>query len=74
MKNLVLMTAVCLQFTLFQVKQHWLGPNYTRNGTGGNDVTRTNVPDIRVAYRHETMVEELNNIFKSMEHKLPGAN
>ena len=68
------MTAVCLQFTLFQVKQHWLGPNYTRNGTGGNDVTRTNVPDIRVAYRHETMVEELNNIFKSMEHKLPGAN
>ena len=74
MKNLVLMTAVCLQFTLFQVKQHWLGPNYTRNGTGGNDVTRTNVPDIRVAYRHETMVEELNNIFKSMEHKIPGAN
>ena len=65
----------CL-FTIhfLQVKQHWLGPNYTRNGTGGNDVTRTNVPDIRVAYRHETMVEELNNIFKSMEHKLPGAN
>ena len=73
-KSWFLTTTVCLQFTFFQVKQHWLGPNYTRNGTGGNDVTRTNVPDIRVAYRHETMLEELNNIFKSMEHKLPGAN
>ena len=34
------------------VKQHWLGPNYTREGVAGNDMTRTNVPDIRVAYRY----------------------
>ena len=34
-----------------QVKQHWLGPNYKREGVAGNDMTRTNVPDIRVAYR-----------------------
>ena len=34
-----------------QIKQYWLGPNYTRDGMAGNDVTRTNVPDIRVAYR-----------------------
>ena len=34
-----------------QIKQYWLGPNYTRDGVAGNDVTRTNVPDIRVAYR-----------------------
>jgi len=47
-----------------QVKQHWLGPNYTREGVAGNDMTRTNVPDIRVAYRHETLTEELSNIFK----------
>eukprot|EP00092_Neocalanus_flemingeri_P075416 GFUD01093427.1.p1 GENE.GFUD01093427.1~~GFUD01093427.1.p1 ORF type:complete len:789 (-),score=232.98 GFUD01093427.1:236-2602(-) len=47
-----------------QVKQHWLGPNYTREGVEGNDMTRTNVPDIRVAYRHETLTEELSNIFK----------
>lgn len=49
------------------MKQHWLGPNYIRSGINGNDVTRTNVPDIRVAYRHETMVEELNNIFRGVE-------
>ena len=37
-----------------QIKQYWLGPNYMREGVAGNDVTRTNVPDIRVAYRSET--------------------
>ena len=31
--------------------QHWLGPNYTAEGVASNDITRTNVPDIRVAYR-----------------------
>lgn len=47
-----------------KVKQHWLGPNYTREGVPGNDITRTNVPDIRVAFRYETLLDELSNIFK----------
>lgn len=46
-----------------QMKHHWLGPNYTREGVAGNDITRTNVPDIRVAYRYETLLDELSNIF-----------
>lgn len=46
------------------VKQHWLGPNYTREGVAGNDISRTNVPDIRVAFRYETLLDELSNIFK----------
>jgi AMP deaminase len=45
------------------VKQHWLGPNYTREGIPGNDITRTNVPNIRVRYRHEALLDELTNIF-----------
>lgn len=49
------------------MKQHWLGPNCTRDGVAGNDVTRTNVPDIRIAYRYETLTEELTNIFRSLE-------
>ncbi len=49
------------------MKQHWLGPNFTREGVAGNDVKRTNVPDIRVAYRYETINDELSNIFKSIE-------
>lgn len=55
----------------FQVKQHWLGPNYTREGVAGNDIYRTNVPDIRVAYRHETLVSELTSIFKTYSHLGP---
>lgn len=51
----------------FQVKQYWLGPNYTKDGVAGNDISRTNVPDIRVCYRYETLVEELANIFKVVE-------
>lgn len=53
---------------LFQMKQHWLGPNYTREGVAGNDITRTNVPDIRVAFRYETLLDELSNIFRVNDH------
>lgn len=50
------------------MKHHWLGPNYTREGVAGNDISRTNVPDIRVGFRYETLVDELTNIFnKYME-------
>ncbi|XP_026468653.1 AMP deaminase 2-like isoform X3 [Ctenocephalides felis] len=47
-----------------KMKQYWLGPNYTQEGVAGNDITRTNVPDIRVAFRYETLLDELSNIFK----------
>uniref|UniRef100_A0A669DQ80 AMP deaminase 2 n=1 Tax=Oreochromis niloticus TaxID=8128 RepID=A0A669DQ80_ORENI len=45
-----------------KAKRYWLGPNYIKEGQEGNDIRRTNVPDIRVAYRYETMCEELNLI------------
>jgi AMP deaminase len=43
-----------------RLKQYWLGPNYTELGVKGNDIRRTNVPDIRIAYRHETLLHELD--------------
>lgn len=46
------------------VKQHWLGPNYQHEGVAGNDISRSNVPDIRIAYRYETLLDELTNIFE----------
>lgn len=46
------------------MKQHWLGPKYQREGPEGNDITRTNLPDLRLAYRHETLLDELDNLFK----------
>ncbi|KAG7388510.1 hypothetical protein PHYPSEUDO_012296 [Phytophthora pseudosyringae] len=40
-------------------KEHYLGPQYTLPGSRGNDIRMTNVPDIRVDYRHETLQGEL---------------
>ena len=41
------------------VKQRWLGPDYNLPGLAGNNVAKTNVPDIREAFRHETLLQEL---------------
>ncbi|KAK7135820.1 hypothetical protein R3I94_014480 [Phoxinus phoxinus] len=49
-----------------QVKSYWLGPHYLKEGQEGNDIRRTNVPDIRVAYRFETLCEELNLITQAV--------
>lgn len=49
-----------------QVKSYWLGPNYYKEGPEGNDIRRTNVPDIRLGYRNETMCEELNLITQAV--------
>ncbi|XP_067135225.1 AMP deaminase 2 isoform X2 [Centruroides vittatus] len=48
-----------------KVKRYWLGPDYRAEGVAGNDITRTNVPDIRVAYRYETLLDEHKTIFQS---------
>lgn len=48
------------------MKSSWLGPNYIKEGQESNDIRRTNVPDIRVAYRYETMCEELNLITQAI--------
>ncbi|XP_067012263.1 AMP deaminase 2 isoform X2 [Anabrus simplex] len=53
-----------------KMKQYWLGPNYTKEGVAGNDITRTNVPDIRVGFRYETLVDELSNIFKVVDKEV----
>lgn len=41
------------------VKQKWLGANYHLPGVAGNDMARSNVPSIREAFRHETLMGEL---------------
>ncbi|KAG8589164.1 hypothetical protein GDO81_006284 [Engystomops pustulosus] len=50
-----------------KVKSYWLGPNYLREGPEGNDIRRTNVPDIRVGYRYETLCEELMLITQALQ-------
>jgi AMP deaminase len=41
------------------VKQRWLGQHYHLPGVAGNDVAKVNVPNIREAFRHETLMQEL---------------
>lgn len=41
------------------IKQRWLGANYHLPGVSGNDMAKVNVPDIREAFRHETLKQEL---------------
>lgn len=42
------------------VKKHWVGKNYKRRGVEGNELEKTNVPDIRVEYREHTLQSELH--------------
>ncbi|XP_040193572.1 AMP deaminase 2 isoform X2 [Rana temporaria] len=61
-RNSVLMSGFPHKF-----KSYWLGPNYLREGPEGNDIRRTNVPDIRVGYRYETLCEELTLITQALQ-------
>ncbi|KAF7298704.1 A-deaminase domain-containing protein [Mycena indigotica] len=45
-----------------EIKRHWLGHQWYLPGAAGNDIHKTNVPNIRLAYRHQTLLEELNMI------------
>ncbi|RKF55091.1 AMP deaminase [Golovinomyces cichoracearum] len=44
------------------IKQHWLGPDYNIPGVRGNTMAKSNVPNIREGYRHETLLQELSMI------------
>ncbi|XP_072321679.1 AMP deaminase 3 [Eucyclogobius newberryi] len=41
-------------------KQQFIGKNYPKEGPEGNDIQRSNVPQIRMAYRYETLCNELS--------------
>ncbi|XP_046906818.1 AMP deaminase 3b isoform X1 [Hypomesus transpacificus] len=50
-----------------QEKKHFLGPNYLKDGPDGNDIRRTNVAQIRLAYRHETLCNELSFLVEAVK-------
>lgn len=41
-----------------QLKQRWLGPDYKLLGVKGNDVEKSNVPDIREKFRQEALLQQ----------------
>lgn len=49
----------CLQSGFeMQVKRHWLGSNWFLLGVAGNEIHKSNVPDLRIEYRYQTLQEE----------------
>ncbi|KAF9054848.1 AMP deaminase [Panaeolus papilionaceus] len=45
-----------------EIKRHWIGQDWYLPGAAGNDINKTNLPDIRLAYRHQTLLGELEMI------------
>uniref|UniRef100_A0A4W3H743 AMP deaminase n=1 Tax=Callorhinchus milii TaxID=7868 RepID=A0A4W3H743_CALMI len=50
-----------------QEKIKFLGPNYRKEGPEGNSIQKTNVSQIRMAYRYETLCYELNLIMEGLK-------
>ncbi|KAJ8125648.1 hypothetical protein O1611_g7990 [Lasiodiplodia mahajangana] len=65
------------------IKQTWLGENFNLPGAEGNKMVKTNIPDRREEYRHQTWVEEHrmisrytsnNELNQGVEHPSIGFN
>ncbi|XP_022775984.1 AMP deaminase-like isoform X5 [Durio zibethinus] len=44
-------------------KLHWLGNKYFLRGPEGNDIQKTNVPNMRISFRHETWKDEMQYVY-----------
>ncbi|KAE8663601.1 putative AMP deaminase [Hibiscus syriacus] len=42
---------------------HWLGNKYFLRGPEGNDIQKTNVPNMRIAFRHKTWIDEMQYLY-----------
>eukprot|EP01119_Soliformovum_irregulare_P020318 TRINITY_DN6554_c0_g1_i2.p1 TRINITY_DN6554_c0_g1~~TRINITY_DN6554_c0_g1_i2.p1 ORF type:complete len:759 (-),score=193.06 TRINITY_DN6554_c0_g1_i2:147-2399(-) len=51
------------------LKMHWLGESYLISGPKGNDLRKTNVPNIRIIFRYESLLEELKWILESVKRE-----
>ncbi|THU95467.1 AMP deaminase [Dendrothele bispora CBS 962.96] len=54
-----------------EVKRHWLGHQWYLPGAAGNDINKTNVPNMRLAYRHQTLLDELDLITRKASGGIP---
>ncbi|KAF6101962.1 adenosine monophosphate deaminase 3 [Phyllostomus discolor] len=50
-----------------QEKQKFLGQHYYKEGPEGNDIRKTNVAQIRMAFRYETLCNELSFLSDAMK-------
>lgn len=57
-----------------QEKKHFLGENYLQDGPEGNDIRKTNVAQIRMAFRHETLCNELSFLVDAVKSQAVAEN
>jgi AMP deaminase len=50
-----------------QCKMHWIGERYYLPGPAGNDINKTNVPDIRLRFRSDTYMVEMGAVLEGMQ-------
>ncbi|KAJ3121835.1 AMP deaminase [Physocladia obscura] len=50
-----------------QFKKHWLGETCHLPGPAGNAIHKTNVPNIRLSYRYQTLMEERYMVYASLK-------
>ncbi|MEW5306281.1 MAG: hypothetical protein WDW36_008755 [Sanguina aurantia] len=43
-------------------KKHWVAQDYWRAGAEGNDIHKTNVPNLRLRFRHDTHCDEMRMV------------
>ncbi|XP_076879742.1 AMP deaminase 3 isoform X2 [Brachyhypopomus gauderio] len=53
-----------------QEKKCFLGASYLKDGPDGNDIRRTNVAQIRMAYRYETLCNELSFLVDAVKSEV----
>ncbi|KAM7252019.1 hypothetical protein ACFE04_023902 [Oxalis oulophora] len=46
-----------------EAKSHWLGGKYYLQGPEGNNIHKTNVPNMRITFRRETWKEEMQYVY-----------
>ncbi|TPX38300.1 AMP deaminase [Synchytrium microbalum] len=54
-----------------KIKKHWLGDHFELPGPAGNHIQKTNVPNIRMAYRYQTLMEERHMVIGSLTPERP---
>lgn len=54
----------------WNIKKHWLGSKFMAGGVEANNIEKTNIPDIRVGFRDETLRSELSLVhyYTRLEH------
>lgn len=51
------------------IKKQWIGENLVFKTSVNNNISKTNVPDIRLRYRHECLNHELNLLKENFSNK-----